>query len=223
MSGEDERLSGMRVVYTGESLDPAGVPDDPAELFRAWLADAERAGVVEPNAMVLATTGPSGRPHARTVLLKGLPAADRGSAGLLVFTNLESAKAGELAQHPAAAAVFGWYAISRQVRVEGAVRQAPASVSDAYFATRPRESQLGAWASRQSQPIESRAALDARYEEVERRFEGRDVERPPYWGGLILHPDRWEFWVGHRGRLHDRVLYVAVDDLPGWRRSRLQP
>ena len=223
MSGDDERLSGMRVVYTGTQIDPATVPEDPAGLFRIWLADAEREGVVEPNAMVLATTGPNGRPHARTVLLKGLPVGDRGSVGLLVFTNLESAKASDLGQQPAAAAVFGWHAISRQVRVEGPVREAPASVSDAYFASRPRESQLGAWASRQSQEIESRAALDARYEEIERRFEGRDVDRPPYWGGLILHPDLWEFWVGHRGRLHDRVLYLAVDDPPGWRRSRLQP
>ena len=157
------------------------------------------------------------------MLLKGLPVDDHGGTGLLVFTNLESAKAGELAKDPAAAAVFGWHAISRQVRVEGTVREAPAATSDAYFASRPRESQLGAWASRQSEEIDSRAALDARYEQMERRFAGGQVERPPFWGGLVLQPDRWEFWVGHQGRLHDRVLYVAAGDQPGWRRTRLQP
>jgi pyridoxamine 5'-phosphate oxidase len=214
----------MRVAYTGTQIDPAIVPEDPAALFRAWLADAEQGAVVEPNAMVLATTGAGGRPHARTVLLKGLPLDDSGATGLLLFTNLESAKAAEIGEHPAAAVVFGWHAISRQVRVEGVVREAPAAVSDAYFASRPRESQIGAWASRQSQEIESRAALDARYEQIEQRFEGSVVERPPFWGGLVLQPDTWEFWVGHRGRLHDRVLYVAVDDdNAGWRRTRLQP
>ena len=223
MSGDDERLGGMRVAYTGTQIDPATVPEDPADLFRVWLAEAEAGAVAEPNAMVLATTGPGSRPHARTVLLKGLPADDRGGTGLLLFTNLESAKAGDLAQESAGAVVFGWHAISRQVRVEGTVREAPTAVSDAYFASRPRESQLGAWASQQSREIESRAALDARYEQMERRFEGGAVERPPFWGGLVLHPDRWEFWVGHRGRLHDRVLYVAADEPPGWRRTRLQP
>jgi pyridoxamine 5'-phosphate oxidase len=220
----DERLSAMRVVYTGTQIDPASVPADPADLFRTWLAEAESGGLVaEPNAMVLASTGAGGRPHARTVLLKGLPADEHGETGLLVFTNLESAKARDLADDPAAAAVFGWHAISRQVRVEGTVREALPAASDAYFASRPRESQLGAWASRQSEEIDTRAALDARYEEMERRFEGREVERPPFWGGLVLQPDRWEFWVGHRGRLHDRVLYVAAADGWGWRRSRLQP
>jgi pyridoxamine 5'-phosphate oxidase len=223
VSGDDERLGGMRVAYTGAGIDPATVPEDPADLFRAWLAEAESGGVAEPNAMVLATTGPGGRPHARTVLLKGLPVDDRERTGLLWFTNLESAKAADLAEESAAAVVFGWHAISRQVRVEGTVSEAPAAASDAYFASRPRESQLGAWASRQSQEIDSRAALDARYEQMERRFGGGEVERPPFWGGLLLLPDRWEFWVGHRGRLHDRVLYTATGDQPGWRRTRLQP
>jgi pyridoxamine 5'-phosphate oxidase len=223
VSGDDERLGAMRVAYAGTQIDPATVPDDPAELFRAWLAEAEQGGVVEPNAMVLATSGTDGRTHARTVLLKGLPADDQGATGLLWYTNLESAKADDLAQQALAAVVFGWHAISRQVRVEGTVTAAPAAVSDAYFGSRPRESQLGAWASRQSQEIDSRAALDARYEEMERRFEGGAVERPPFWGGLVLQPDRWEFWVGHQGRLHDRVLYTALGDGRGWRRTRLQP
>jgi pyridoxamine 5'-phosphate oxidase len=223
VSGDDERLGAMRVAYTGTQIDPATVPEDPADLFRAWLGEAEQGGVVEPNAMVLATAGADGRPHARNVLLKGLPVDDRGATGLLLFTNLHSAKAGQIAQQAGAAVVFGWHAISRQVRVEGTVREAPSALSDAYFASRPRESQLGAWASRQSQEIDSRAALDARYEQLERQFEGRTIDRPPFWGGLVVQPDRWEFWVGHRGRLHDRVLYAGRSDRPGWRRTRLQP
>lgn len=211
----------MRVSYEGHGIDPADVPADPGVLFRTWLADAESAGVPEPNAMVVATIGSGGEPHARTVLLKGLPVSADGATALVFYTNLQSGKAGDLEATPDAAVVFPWHAMARQVRVECRAQQAPAEMSDGYFASRPRESQLGAWASEQSRPVADRRALDRQYDEIVTRFEGQNVPRPPFWGGFLLEPFGWEFWVGHRGRLHDRVRYDR--DSAGWRRTRLQP
>jgi len=212
-----DHLAGLRVVYDAPPLDPATVDPDPVKQFQAWFADVETAGLPEPNAMVVATVDGSGRPAARTVLLKGLD--DRG---LVFYTNLDSAKGRQVAGHPLAAVVFVWHLASVQVRVEGTVETVSAAESDAYFASRPRESQLGAWASAQSEPAESREALDAAYDEVERQFADGVIPRPPFWGGLRVVPQRWEFWAGRRGRLHDRVEYRR-DDSGGWVRTRLQP
>jgi pyridoxamine 5'-phosphate oxidase len=210
-------LAGLRVAYDAPPLDPATVDTDPVAQFRSWFADVEAAGLLEPNAMILATVDDAGRPAARTVLLKGLD--DRG---LVFYTNLDSAKGRQIAGHPLAALVFGWHLASVQVRVEGTVEAVSAGESDAYFASRPRESQLGAWASAQSEPAASRDALDAAYSEVEREFADGVIPRPPFWGGLRVVPQRWEFWAGRQGRLHDRVEYRR-DDAGGWSRTRLQP
>ena len=210
-------LAGLRVAYDAPPLDPTTVDPDPVTQFRAWFADVEAAGLPEPNAMVLATVDEDGRPAARTVLLKGLD-----DHGLVFYTNLDSAKGRQLAGHPLAALVFGWHLASVQVRVEGTVEAVSAEESDAYFASRPRESQLGAWASAQSEPAESRDALDASYDDVENQFADGVIPRPPFWGGLRVVPQRWEFWAGRRGRLHDRVEY-RPDEAGGWVRTRLQP
>ena len=215
--GAAGHLAGLRVAYDAPPLDPTTVDPDPVTQFRAWFADVEAAGLPEPNAMVLATVDEDGRPAARTVLLKGLD--DRG---LVFYTNLDSAKGRQLAGHPLAALVFGWHLASVQVRVEGTVEAVSAEESDAYFASRPRESQLGAWASAQSEPAESRDALDASYDDVENQFADGVIPRPPFWGGLRVVPQRWEFWAGRQGRLHDRVEYRR-DEAGGWVRTRLQP
>jgi len=204
------------VRYEGPEIDPDSLPADPIEAFSAWFDEVEAAGLPEPNAVVLATVDARGLPHARTVLLKGLDAR-----GLVVYTNFCSAKGRELSVHPYAAMVFCWHALARQVRVEGTVEQVEDVEADAYFASRPRGSQLGAWASEQSQPEDSRERLDRRYAEVEEQFAGRPVPRPPFWGGYRLVPTRWEFWSGKGGRLHDRVEYLPGGN--GWRRRRLQP
>jgi pyridoxamine 5'-phosphate oxidase len=214
-------LAGLRVRYDGPDIDPASMPADPLAAFTAWFDEVERAGLPEPNAVVLATVDAEGLPHARTVLVKG---ADE--RGLVVYTNFDSAKAHELAVRPQAALVFPWHPLARQVRVEGRVERVEDATADAYFASRPRESQLGAWASEQSKPAESRHGLDERYAETERRFGDEPVPRPPFWGGYRIVPRRWEFWSGKRGRLHDRVEYVRGDahrrDVE-WTRRRLQP
>lgn len=197
-------------------FDDEGFAADPLEQFRAWMADAVRAGAKEPTAMTLATAGAGGTPDARMVLLNALD--DRGFA---FFTNAESVKAAQLEEAPRAALVFWWYETWRQVRVRGRVERVDDAVAAAYFATRPREAQVGAWASRQSRPIDSRAALDDEVRRIDERFAGVEVPKPPYWGGYRVVPDEVEFWQGREGRLHDRLLYRKEDG--GWTRTRLQP
>jgi pyridoxamine 5'-phosphate oxidase len=190
---------------------------DPIEQFGAWLADADRAGVALPNAMALATADADGRPSVRHVLLRGLD--DRG----FVFnTNRESRKGRELEANPHAGLVFLWKQLDRQVCVGGAVVRTGDEDDDAYFATRPRDAQLGAWASQQSAPIEDRAALDARVADAAARFAGGEVPRPPFWGGYLVIPSSIEFWQGRRHRLHDRFRYER-DGGGGWRIERLSP
>jgi pyridoxamine 5'-phosphate oxidase len=189
---------------------------DPLAVFVAWQAEARDRGQPMPDAFALATATPDGRPSVRTVLYKGL----RDGAVRLV-TNYESRKGDELAHNPHAALVFFWPLLERQVRMEGTVERAPAHESDEYFAGRDRTSQLGAWASRQSRPLESRAELDAELDRVARRFEGRSVERPPHWGVLHFMPRRVELWLGGSHRLHDRFAYER--DGSGWRVERLAP
>jgi pyridoxamine 5'-phosphate oxidase len=189
---------------------------DPIALFLEWLAAADADGIEQPEAMALATATPDGRPSARMVLLRG---ADRH--GFRFFSNRDSRKGGELAGNPVAALLFHWQAIGRQVRIEGAVSRLADAESDAYFATRPRDSQLSAWASDQSRPVESRDELLGRLEEARSRFAGGEVPRPPYWGGYLLEPHSIEFWQHGPHRLHDRRLYTLSGG--GWSSRLLAP
>ena len=198
-------------------LDESHAGDDPMSLFDAWFEHAKQADLVEPTAAALATAGPDGRPSARMILLKGVD-----ERGFVFFTNYDSRKGAELRQNPAAALTIWWDRLTRQVRVEGTVEPVSPAESDAYFQTRPRESQLSAWASAQSEVIASREALDQRLAEVAARFAQGPVPRPPHWGGLRLVPDAIEFWQGRANRLHDRLLYTRRAD-GTWNRARLSP
>lgn len=192
------------------------VEDDPLRQFHRWLAEAEAAGIRAPEAMALATATRDGAPSVRMVLLKG--ADERGFA---FFSGYESRKGRELAANPRAALLFSWDALGRQVRVEGTVERMGAAESDAYFASRPHASRLAAWASRQSEPVSDRAALETAVEEAEARFRGGDVPRPPGWGGYRLTPERYELWQHRESRLHDRLAYERVDGR--WTLRRLAP
>ncbi|MFC5675814.1 pyridoxamine 5'-phosphate oxidase [Aeromicrobium endophyticum] len=214
---ETPDLARMRSEYARDGLDESAAGDDPVDLFTRWLDDAVAAGVHEPNAMALATATPDGRPSSRIVLLKGFDAS-----GLVFFTGYGSRKGRELAANPFAAATMLWHPLQRQVRVEGAVSQVPAAASDAYFASRPRGSQIGAVASPQSQAIDDRAVLEQRVAQVEQQFAGHDVERPAEWGGYRIALDSIEFWQGRVGRLHDRLRFVRSPD-DTWARERLAP
>jgi pyridoxamine 5'-phosphate oxidase len=193
-----------------EGLDP-----DPITQFRAWL---EEARAVSPNAdcMTLATSSPDGDPSARVVLLRGLD-----EHGFCFFTNRRSRKGAELCANPRAALVFHWWDLGRQVRVEGSVDEVPAAESEAYWRTRPRASQLAAWASPQSEPLRDRSELDSAVAHAETRFAGRDVPLPPFWGGYRVVPAVIEFWLHRDDRLHDRTRYTF--SAAGWRRERLAP
>ena len=211
-------LAGMRTQYEpGAPLEPDDLAGEPHVQLGRWLEQAIAAGLPSANAMLLSTTDDNGQPQARYVLLRGLDAR-----GLVFYTNHNSAKARELAGRPRAAATFGWLAQHRQVRVTGAVAWLPEAESDAYFAARPRATQIGAWASEQSAVIADRATLVRRVDEVERRFAGQPVPRPPHWGGRIVGADVVEFWQGQPDRLHDRLRYRA-GDAGGWVIERLSP
>ena len=192
------------------------VTDDPIERFQEWFREAEQAGVEVPEAMTLATAGADGAPSARMLLLKG---AD--DEGFVFYSGYVSRKAGELDQNPRAALVFYWRPLGKQVRVEGPVERVSERESAAYFATRPRGSQLAAWASQQSQPLESREELERRYAELKREYAGREVPRPPHWGGFRLRPDAIEFWEHRENRLHDRFCYTRARE--GWIAELLSP
>ncbi len=212
----DDDLARLRRDYRAGSLDESAVAGEPWEQFRRWFAEARAAEVDEPNAMTLATVDADGSPHARIVLLKDLDAA-----GFVFFTNYDSDKGRELAARPAAALVFVWLPLERSVRVEGVVERVTAAESDAYFAVRPRASQLGAVASPQSAVVANRAALERSFAEAEARYEGTTVERPAHWGGYRVVPSMVEFWQGRRSRLHDRLRYRRSGD--GWVIARLAP
>jgi pyridoxamine 5'-phosphate oxidase len=203
--------------YDEEGLPDGALGPDPVAALQRWLADAEAAGLPDPNAMVVGTVEPDGRPSSRTVLWKGVT-----DGALAFFTNRESHKGVALAHEARVSLLFPWYGLHRQVRVEGTARFAPDDASDAYWATRPRGSQVGAWASAQSQPIASRSDLDARDADALARFEGVDpVPRPPHWGGYLVAPASVEFWQGRPSRLHDRLLYERAGY--SWNVTRLQP
>ncbi|HEV2593934.1 MAG TPA: pyridoxamine 5'-phosphate oxidase [Sphingomicrobium sp.] len=189
---------------------------DPFALFDQWFGEAQSSEPNDPEAMALATTGPDGQPHVRMVLLKG-----HTSDGFVFYTNEESAKGRELESSPRAALLFHWKSLRRQVRIEGPVERLSTQSADHYFATRARDSQLGAWASDQSRALDSRATFEARFEQMKDRFEGMTVPRPPHWGGYRVAPERIEFWEDRAFRLHDRRLFTREDK--GWREGLLYP
>jgi pyridoxamine 5'-phosphate oxidase len=190
---------------------------DPHKLFEEWLAEAELGEPNDPSAMALATADAEGRPSVRMVLLKG-----HDERGFVFYSNGGSRKGEELDRNPVASLLFHWKSLRRQVRIEGKVEPVSGAEADAYFATRARDSQLGAWASDQSRPLESRSVFEARYEENKRRFEGRDVPRPPYWSGWRVRPERIEFWTSRDHRLHERRLFLP-DGEGGWSEGLLYP
>lgn len=205
------------MAQTDEGLDEKTVDRDPIKLFRNWFDTAIASGSRLPESMTLATATPEGKPSARVVLLKQVDAD-----GFVFYTNYRSAKANELDGNPQAALVFYWVGLDRQVRVEGTVGRVSAEESDQYFKTRPRESQLGALASPQSEVIESREVLEERLRTLERAYQDREVERPEHWGGYRLKPQRIEFWENRPGRLHDRIAYDQQAD-GSWTITRLAP
>lgn len=218
-------VAALCVSYDTGSLVEADLAATPIEQFRSWLSDVVAAGLPEPNAMSLATADADGVPSVRHVLLK-----DVDPRGFVFFTNLGSRKGRELIANPRAALTFPWFAIHRQVIVMGRVEQVSREEARTYFHSRPRGSQLGAWASRQSEPLADRVVLEAEYERLDREFTGQ-VPLPDFWGGFLIRPVSVEFWAGRRSRLHDRLRYVAtpqgstppLDDASAWQVVRLQP
>jgi pyridoxamine 5'-phosphate oxidase len=189
---------------------------DPLALFDEWFAEAREAEINDPEAMSLATADAEGRPSARIVLLKG-----HGPRGFVFYTNEQSAKGEQLTANPRAALLLHWKSLRRQVRVEGPVERVAQADADAYFASRARDSQLGAWASDQSRPLDSRATFESRFEQARRQFEGEDVPRPPHWGGYCVIPERVEFWSDRPHRLHERRLFTLQDG--SWSEGLLYP
>ena len=203
--------------YGEIALEEGSLLGDPMKQVEQWLIEADEQGVYEPNAMVLSTIDPDGAPTSRTVLCRGV-----SDHGITFFTDYTSQKGRALDAHPEVAVVFPWYILHRQIKIRGTVEKVSAADSDAYFFTRPRDSRIGAWASDQSQPIESREALEAKVEQATLRFDGVDeVPRPEKWGGYLIRPRSIEFWAGRRSRLHDRIRFVKQPD--GWEIERLQP
>jgi pyridoxamine 5'-phosphate oxidase len=214
MTSDD--LAARREDYARGGLVESDLASDPVAMFERWYADAVAAGLHEPNAMAVATASPEGVPSSRFVLLKGVSAD-----GFVFFTNLGSRKGHELLANPRCALLFPWHPLERQVRVEGHAVELPRADVEAYFSSRPRGSQLGAWASHQSQVVGGRAALDEAYADAEARFDGVDVPVPDEWGGFLVRPERVEFWQGRTGRMHDRLVYRRLDG--GWATERLAP
>jgi pyridoxamine 5'-phosphate oxidase len=214
MTSDD--LASRREDYARGGLAESDLAADPITMFERWYADAVDAGLHEPNAMVVATASPDSAPSARFVLLKGV-----SSEGFVFYTNLASRKGRDLLANPRCALLFPWYPLERQVRVEGHATELSRAEVEAYFAVRPRGSQLGAWASHQSTVVSGREQLDEEYAAVAARFEGVDVPVPDEWGGFRVRPERVEFWQGRTGRMHDRLLYRRTD--LGWTTERLAP
>jgi pyridoxamine 5'-phosphate oxidase len=211
----DKTLADLRKSYERDALDEAASLGDPLKQFEHWLQQALDAQLPEPTAMTLATVGTEGRPSTRIVLLKGLDAR-----GIVWYSNYQSRKGRELAANPHAALQFHWVELERVVRIEGRVEQVEAELSDTYYASRPLDSRIGAWASPQSQVIESRAVLVTQAAKYGLKY-ALNPPRPPHWGGYRLAPDGWEFWQGRKSRLHDRLRYRLHDG--SWLRERLAP
>ena len=194
---------------------------DPYLLFDSWLSEAEASEPNDPNAMALATVASDGRPSTRMVLLKGHGRDAEQNGGFIFYTNLESRKARELSANPHVALLFHWKSLRRQIRIEGALKRVSDATADTYFATRSRKSQLGAWASDQSRPLDSRVTFEKRFAEIEARYDGQVVPRPPHWSGHIVTPDRFEFWQDREFRLHERWIFER--DGNDWRTGMLYP
>lgn len=209
------RLHHLRKSYERGELDESEAAHEPLEFFKKWFRQAEKAGLPEPNAMTLATVGGDGRPSTRVVLIK-----DADERGIVWYSNYNSRKGRELAANPYAALQFHWVDLERVVRIEGRVSHVSAAESDAYFAVRPLDSRIGAWASPQSRVIANRGVLVKNVAEVTKKY-GLNPPRPEHWGGFRLTPDTWEFWQGRKSRLHDRIRYRLVDGQ--WFRERLAP
>lgn len=209
-------VADLRKEYTRAGLSESDVDPDPVEQFRRWFDEALEADLHEPNAFALATATPDGRPSARVVLLKGFD-----ERGFVFYTNYEGRKGRELEENPRAALLFYWGELERQVRIEGTVSRTSEGESDAYYASRPRGSRLGAWASEQSRAVEAREVLEGRVRDLEAEYEGREVPRPAFWGGYRVEPEAVEFWQGRESRLHDRISYHR--GAGGWEIQRLQP
>lgn len=209
-------LADLRREYASRALTEADAHDDPIQQFSLWFGEALKAELLDTNAMTLATASRDGVPAARIVLLKGFD-----ETGFVFFTNYESAKARDLDDNPRACLLMFWAALERQVRITGTVVKTPAEESEKYFHSRPFESQIGAWASAQSQKVDDRAVLESRYAELAAKYAGMPVPLPPFWGGYRVAPQSIEFWQGRKSRLHDRLNYVRRDGR--WERSRLAP
>ena len=207
-----------RVDYGNRTLERADLDDDPIVQFERWLAEAATIGLQEPNAMSLATAGLDNQPSVRTVLLRHVD-----HSGFVFFTNYQGRKAQQLSQNSRAALLFHWQVMHRQVSIEGVVDKVSRDESAEYFASRPRDSQLGAWASAQSESLESRAQLDQRFEQAQQQFDGCAVALPGFWGGYRLTPMRIEFWQGRSNRLHDRFVWSRRSEAEPWDVSRLAP
>ena len=208
----------MRVAYRNGELSEAAAGDNPIDLFMAWIGTARGSGaILEPNAMTLATVGVDGAPSARMVLLKEVD--DDGA--FVFYTNRLGRKGLEISANPRVALVFWWEPLERQVRIEGTIVETSAEETAAYFASRPRESRIGAWASNQSQPIASRQELEQQFASADAEHPGEDVPVPPWWGGYSVQPTAIEFWQGRMGRMHDRLSYTLEGRQ--WSRTRLQP
>jgi pyridoxamine 5'-phosphate oxidase len=209
-------INDLRKEYRLKSLDLSNLNPDPFLQFYAWFEEAQEAQVSELNAMVLATASAEGRPSCRTVLLKQMD-----NRGMTFFTNYDSRKGKELASNPFACVTFYWSELERQVIVEGKTEKIALDESEAYFALRPRGSQLGAWASHQDQILHSRDELEENYRHFEKLYEGKSIPKPPYWGGYRLLPESFEFWQGRASRLHDRFRYHLMENV--WQIDRLAP
>lgn len=212
----ERELSDLRREYAVGGLDESDLASDPVTMFRTWMHDTLTAGLHEPNAMVLSTVSTDSRPTSRIVLLKGFD-----ERGFVFYTNYSSRKAVELEANPACGLLFPWHPLERQVRVDGTATRLASHENDGYFAARPRASQLGAWASPQSEVVADRAELDRRYAEMQARFAEKTVPTPPHWGGYRVEHTSVEFWQGRRGRMHDRLRYRRTP--AGWTTERLAP
>lgn len=209
-------VNSVRRDFANRPLDENSTPENPYALFERWFEEAVGAQVLDPYAMIIATADHAAQPSSRVVYMR-----DISEKGLIFYTNYQSHKASDLDSNPKIGALFFWGDLERQIRIEGLVEKVSAETSDAYFASRPRESQIGAWASEQSSEITSREELEARVKLFEAQFKDGEVPRPPHWGGFLIKPFLFEFWQGRPSRLHDRIVYTLHQD--SWKRSRLAP
>lgn len=210
-------MGSLRLEYLFGQLEESEMAHHPLEQFQIWFDEAVSAQVHSPNAMALATANQQCEPNARMVLLQ-----EFGPSGFCFYTNLESPKAKELTRNPQASLLFFWAPLERQIRICGTVEPVPVSKADSYFGSRPRDSQIAAWTSKQSAPIHNRSALDQQFQQQAHRFERHHpIPRPPFWGGFCLTPTRFEFWQGGKNRLHDRILYLQAGST--WEITRLSP